>query len=98
MTTQADTAQREVVFVEQAHVRPMMGLNILEPLPSARIPYPLVDPYILVHEAVVPTTRERAALETRHPHRGLTTSGTRSRARRAPATALVAAARPSGHG
>jgi hypothetical protein len=70
MTTQADTAQREVVLVEQAQVRPMMGLNILEPLPSARIPSPMVDPYILVHEAVVPITRERAALET-----GIRTAG-----------------------
>jgi hypothetical protein len=54
MATQIDTAQREVVLIEEAHIRPMMGLDILEPLPSARIPYPMVDPYILVHEAVVP--------------------------------------------
>ena len=39
MTTQIDTAEREVVLVEDAHIRPMMGLDILEPLPSARIPY-----------------------------------------------------------
>jgi quercetin 2,3-dioxygenase len=70
MTTQIDTAQREVVLVEKAHIRPMMGLDILEPLPSARVPYPMVDPYILVHEAVVPITPERASLDTRHPHRG----------------------------
>src|SRR6266511_6142204 len=48
----------------------MMGLDILEPLPSARIPYPLVDPFILVHEGVVPITPERASLDTKHPHRG----------------------------
>ena len=65
-----DTAQREVVLIEKAHVRPMMGLEVLEPLPSARIPYPTVDPYILVHEAVVPITPERAGLDTKHPHRG----------------------------
>jgi redox-sensitive bicupin YhaK (pirin superfamily) len=70
MATQIDTAQREVVLVEEAHVRPMMGLDILEPLPSTRIPYPMVDPYLLVHEAVVPITPERASLDTRHPHRG----------------------------
>jgi redox-sensitive bicupin YhaK (pirin superfamily) len=29
-----------------------------------------VDPYILVHEAVVPITPERASLDTKHPHRG----------------------------
>ncbi len=70
MTTQMDTAQREAVLIEDAHIRPMMGLEILEPLPSARIPYAMVDPYILVHEAVVPITPERANLDTRHPHRG----------------------------
>jgi hypothetical protein len=43
MATQIDTAQRELVLIEEAHIRPMMGLNILEPLPSARIPYPMVD-------------------------------------------------------
>src|ERR1700730_17006359 len=70
MNTQVDTAEREIVLVKDAHVRPMMGLNVLEPLPSAQIPYPLVDPFILVHEAVVPITPERAGLDTTHPHRG----------------------------
>jgi redox-sensitive bicupin YhaK (pirin superfamily) len=70
MTTQIDTKEREVVLVEDAHVRPMMGLEVLEPLPSARIPYSLVDPYILVHEADLVISAERAALDTTHPHRG----------------------------
>jgi redox-sensitive bicupin YhaK (pirin superfamily) len=70
MATQIDTEQREAVLVEDAHVRPMMGLGILEPLPSARIPYASVDPFILVHEAVVPITQERASLDTKHQHRG----------------------------
>jgi quercetin 2,3-dioxygenase len=70
MTTRIDTAQREVVQVEDAHVRPMMGLDILEPLPSRTIPYPQVDPFILVHEGVVPITPERASMDTTHPHRG----------------------------
>jgi redox-sensitive bicupin YhaK (pirin superfamily) len=70
MATKVDTAQREVVQIEQARVRPMMGIEVLEPLPSARIPYSMVDPYILVHEAVVPIIPERASLDTRHPHRG----------------------------
>ena len=30
MSTQIDTVQREIVLVENAHVRPMMGNNILE--------------------------------------------------------------------
>ena len=70
MTTQIDTAQRETILVENARIRPMMGLNVLEPLPSAKIPYSLVDPFILVHEAVVPITPERASLNTMHRHRG----------------------------
>jgi quercetin 2,3-dioxygenase len=70
MTTQIDTEQRQAVVVEDAHARPMMGLEILEPLPSAQIAYRMVDPFILVHEAVVPITRERASLDTKHPHRG----------------------------
>jgi quercetin 2,3-dioxygenase len=70
MATQMDTAQREIVLIEEAHIRPMMGLEILEPLPSARIPYSMVDPYILIHEAVIPITPERVSLETKHSHRG----------------------------
>jgi redox-sensitive bicupin YhaK (pirin superfamily) len=70
MATQINTKERETVLVEDAHVRPVMGLDILEPLPSARIPYRMVDPFILVHEGVVRITREQASLDTRHQHRG----------------------------
>ena len=70
MTTQVETVGREIVLVDDAKIRPMMGLDILESLPSRRIPYQLVDPYILVHEGVVPITPEWASLDTRHPHRG----------------------------
>ncbi|HTE64911.1 MAG TPA: hypothetical protein VK736_01465, partial [Candidatus Binatia bacterium] len=69
MTTKIDTLEREVALVEDAHVRPMMGLEILEPLPSAHIPYPQVDPFILVHEGVVPPGFGAGA-DTIHPHRG----------------------------
>jgi quercetin 2,3-dioxygenase len=70
MATQIETAERDIVLVENAHIRPMMGLDILEPLPSAQISYSLVDPFILVHEGVVPITPEWANLDTGHPHRG----------------------------
>src|SRR4051812_43550130 len=69
MVTQIDVAQREIVLVEDAHTRPVMGLDILEPLPSRRIPYSLVDPFILVHEGVVSITPEWASRDTKHPHR-----------------------------
>jgi redox-sensitive bicupin YhaK (pirin superfamily) len=70
MTTQIQTAERDVVLLEDAHIRPMMGLNVLEPLPSAHIPYAAVDPFILVHEGRVPITPEWASKDTAHPHRG----------------------------
>ena len=70
MATQIDTAEREIVLVEDAHIRPMMGIDILESLPSRHIPYPLVDPFILVHEGVVPISPEQASLDTKHQHRG----------------------------
>src|SRR5215203_7256614 len=70
MSTQIETGEREVVLLEDAHIRPMMGLDVLEPLPSRTIPYPQVDPFILIHEAVVPITEERASMDTKHPHRG----------------------------
>src|SRR5882672_739945 len=72
MTTSAeynrpDTAEREIRVLADARIRPMMGIEVLESLPHARIPYELVDPFILVHEAVVPITPERASLDTEHP-------------------------------
>jgi redox-sensitive bicupin YhaK (pirin superfamily) len=70
MATEIQTAERQVVLVEDAHVRPMMGLEVLEPVPSRSIPYTNVDPFVLVHEATVPITPERARLDTTHPHRG----------------------------
>ena len=70
MSTAVATIERDVIRIEDAHVRPMMGLDILEPLPSRNIPYELVDPFILVHEGVVPITPEWASRDTRHPHRG----------------------------
>jgi redox-sensitive bicupin YhaK (pirin superfamily) len=70
MATQVDTAQRQIVLVEDGHIRPMMGNKVLESLPSRHIPYALVDPYILVHEATVRITPEQANQDTTHPHRG----------------------------
>jgi redox-sensitive bicupin YhaK (pirin superfamily) len=70
MATQIDTAQRDIVLVEDAHIRPMMGNQVLESLPSRDIPYSLVDPYILVHEADLKITPEQPSQDTTHPHRG----------------------------
>ena len=70
MATTIQTVERDAVLIEDAHVRPMMGLEVLEPVPARNVPYELSDPFILVHEATVPINPERAKLDTTHPHRG----------------------------
>jgi redox-sensitive bicupin YhaK (pirin superfamily) len=70
MATQIDTARRQIALVKDARIRPMMGNKVLESLPLAGIPYSMVDPYILVHEATVKITPEQANQDTTHPHRG----------------------------
>jgi redox-sensitive bicupin YhaK (pirin superfamily) len=70
MATTIQTVERDAVVVEDAHTRPMMGIEVLEPVPAPNVPYALSDPYILVHEATVPINAERAKLDTTHPHRG----------------------------
>jgi hypothetical protein len=70
MATQVDLKEREAIVVEDAQVRSVMTVDVLEPLPSRRIPYRIVDPYILVHEAVVRISPEQASFDTKHQHRG----------------------------
>jgi redox-sensitive bicupin YhaK (pirin superfamily) len=70
MVSEIDLGEREVATLEDAHIRPMMGNLVLEPLPSRDIPYELVDPFILVHEATVRISPEQARQDTTHPHRG----------------------------
>jgi redox-sensitive bicupin YhaK (pirin superfamily) len=70
MTETPPIVERDTVLVEDAHIRPMMGIDVLEPVPARNVPYELSDPYILVHEATVPIDPERAKLDTTHPHRG----------------------------
>jgi redox-sensitive bicupin YhaK (pirin superfamily) len=60
---------RDAVLVEDAHVRPMMGFEILEPVPSRNVPYEVSDPFILVHEARFPLS-DLKGVDTKHPHRG----------------------------
>src|SRR6185312_9388590 len=68
METTTATVERAAILVEDAHVRPMMGLEVLEPVPARNVPYEVSDPFILVHEATVPINPERAKLDTTHPH------------------------------
>jgi redox-sensitive bicupin YhaK (pirin superfamily) len=69
MQQEAERTSREAVLVEDAHIRPMMGFEILEPLPSRNVPYAQVDPFILVHEARFRLS-ELQDVDTKHPHRG----------------------------
>jgi redox-sensitive bicupin YhaK (pirin superfamily) len=69
MSQQAMKTAREAILVEDAHVRPMMGFEILEPVPSWTVPYERLDPFILVHEARFRLS-ELTDVDTKHPHRG----------------------------
>ena len=66
---QGERRSRDAVLVEEAHIRPMMGFEILEPLPAKSVPYELSDPFILVHEGRFRLS-EMAGKDTKHPHRG----------------------------
>ena len=69
MKAQLETTGREAVLVEDAHIRPMMGFEILEALPSRAVPYEQVDPFILVHESRLRLS-DLKDVDTKHPHRG----------------------------
>jgi quercetin 2,3-dioxygenase len=66
---QGERRSRDAVLVEEAHIRPMMGFEILEPLPAKSVPYELSDPFILVHESRLRLS-ELKDVDTKHPHRG----------------------------
>ena len=69
MRQAVEETSRDAILVEDAHVRPMMGFEILEPLPARSVPYERVDPFILVHEARFRLS-ELQDVDTKHPHRG----------------------------
>ena len=66
---QLERAEREAVLVEEAALIRMMGLPVLEALPSRRARYEQVDPFILVHEARFRLS-DLEGVDTKHPHRG----------------------------
>src|SRR5687768_5655069 len=69
MITKVETKEREAVLVEDAARIRMMGMPILEALPSRSTPYEDVDPFILVHEGRLRLS-DLANVDTKHPHRG----------------------------
>jgi quercetin 2,3-dioxygenase len=64
-----EATTRDAVLVEEAAVIRMMGMPVLEAVPSRRLPYELTDPFILVHEGRFRLS-EMAGKDTKHPHRG----------------------------
>jgi redox-sensitive bicupin YhaK (pirin superfamily) len=68
MRQQVEERARDAVLVEDAALIRMMGLPVLEAVPSA-VPYERTDPFILVHEGRFRLS-ELAGKDTMHPHRG----------------------------
>jgi redox-sensitive bicupin YhaK (pirin superfamily) len=66
---QIEQTVRDAVLVEDAALIRMMGMPVLEALPSRGAPYDVVDPFILVHEGRFRLS-EMAGKDTKHPHRG----------------------------
>jgi redox-sensitive bicupin YhaK (pirin superfamily) len=69
MSQQVRTRSRDAVLVEDAALIRMMGMPVLESVPSRSAPYELTDPFILVHEGRF-SPSEMAGKDTKHPHRG----------------------------
>ncbi len=69
MTQQVEEKARDALLVEDAALIHMMGVPVLEALPSRGAPYELVDPFILVHEGRF-NLSELTGIDTKHPHRG----------------------------
>jgi redox-sensitive bicupin YhaK (pirin superfamily) len=66
---QVEETERDAVLVEDAAPIRMMGFPVLEALPSRRVPYEQVDPFILVHEGRMRLS-DMQNVDTKHPHRG----------------------------
>jgi quercetin 2,3-dioxygenase len=69
MSQRVQATSRDAVLVQDAALLRMMGIPVLEAVPSRRAPYELTDPFILVHEGRFRPS-EMAGKDTKHPHRG----------------------------
>lgn len=69
MSHAVETASRDAVLVEDPGHRNIMGIPVLEPVPSPNVPYESTDPFILVHEGRFRPS-DMDGKDTRHPHRG----------------------------
>jgi len=66
---QVERTQRDAILVEDASLIRMMGMPVLEAVPSRGAPYERTDPFILVHEGRFRLS-EMVGKDTKHPHRG----------------------------
>jgi redox-sensitive bicupin YhaK (pirin superfamily) len=69
MQQQVEETARDAILVEDAALIRMMGMPVLEALPSRGAPYERTDPFILVHEGRFRLS-EMSGKDTKHPHRG----------------------------
>ena len=69
MRQQVEETSRDAVLVEDAALIRMMGMPVLEAVPSRGAPYERTDPFILVHEGRFRLS-EVSGKDTKHPHRG----------------------------
>src|SRR5712691_1627669 len=69
MKQQVEETARDAILVEEAATIRMMGMPVLEAVPSRGVPYEQTDPFILVHEGRFRLS-EMSAKDTKHPHRG----------------------------
>ena len=69
MRQAVEATSRDAVLVEDAALIRMMGMPVLEAVPSRGAPYELTDPFILVHEGRF-RLADMAGKDTKHPHRG----------------------------
>ena len=69
MNQQVEEMERDAALVEEAARIRVMGISVLEALPSRTVPYERLDPFILVHEGRF-LLSEMAGKDTKHPHRG----------------------------
>jgi hypothetical protein len=69
MRQRVEETAREAIVVEDAALIRMMGMPVLEALPSRTVPYEQVDPFILVHEGRMRLS-DMTNVDTKHPHRG----------------------------
>jgi redox-sensitive bicupin YhaK (pirin superfamily) len=69
MRHQVEESSRDAVLVEDAALIRIMGMPVLEAVPSRGAPYERTDPFILVHEGRFRLS-EMSRRDTKHPHRG----------------------------